>query len=54
MWRWGSPRNHGAGVDSDQQLFFQHDPTWVPGERPGEADAPLGPGQIQRSSSAAS
>ena len=34
LWRWGSPRNHGAGTDSDTQLFFQHDPTWVPGERP--------------------
>ena len=36
LWRWGSPRNYGAGEDSDTQLFFQHDPTWVPGERPGE------------------
>jgi hypothetical protein len=36
LWRWGNPRNYGAGEDSDQKLFFQHDPTWVPGERPGE------------------
>ena len=36
LWRWGSPRNYGAGLDSDTRLFSQHDPTWVPGERPGE------------------
>ena len=36
LWRWGNPRNYGAGDESDQQLYFQHDPTWVPGERPGE------------------
>jgi hypothetical protein len=36
LWRWGSPRNYGAGDDSDQQLHFQHDPTWVPGSRSGE------------------
>ena len=36
LWRWGSPRNYGAGQDSDTQLFFQHDPTWVPGGGPGE------------------
>lgn len=36
LWRWGNPRNYGAGEDADQQLFFQHDPTWVPGEQPGE------------------
>lgn len=36
LWRWGNPRTYGAGEDSEQQLFFQHDPTWVPGEEPGE------------------
>jgi len=36
LWRWGSPRNYGAGRESDQRLYFQHDPTWVPGERPDE------------------
>ncbi len=29
MWRWGNPMNYDAGVPSDQQLFFQHDPQWV-------------------------
>ena len=29
LWRWGNPRNYGAGTDEDQRLFYQHDPTWV-------------------------
>ena len=29
LWRWGNPRNHGAGVDADQRLFYQHSPTWL-------------------------
>jgi hypothetical protein len=32
LWRWGNPRRYGAGKDEDQQLFYQHDPTWVVGE----------------------
>ncbi|TDJ70606.1 MAG: hypothetical protein E2O39_09800 [Planctomycetota bacterium] len=36
LWRWGNPRNYGAGTDADQKLFFQHQPTWVSGETPGE------------------
>ncbi len=36
LWRWGNPRNYGAGEEDDQQLFFQHDPTWISGERAGE------------------
>jgi len=36
LWRWGNPRNWGAGGDEDQQLFFQHQPTWIPGKEPGE------------------
>ena len=30
LWRWGNPRNWGAGDESDQQLSFQHDSTWLP------------------------
>ena len=29
LWRWGNPRNYGAGKRRDQQLSFQHDPTWL-------------------------
>ena len=29
LWRWGNPKNYGAGEASDQQLSFQHDPTWL-------------------------
>jgi Arylsulfotransferase (ASST) len=31
LWRWGNPRNYGAGKGRDQKLFYQHDPTWVRG-----------------------
>jgi hypothetical protein len=36
LWRWGNPRNYGSGDDADRRLFFQHEPKWIPGERPGE------------------
>ncbi len=36
LWRWGNPRNYGAGDASDQKLFYQHDPTWLPSQNPGE------------------
>lgn len=36
LYRWGNPRNHGAGDDDDRRLFYQHNPTWVPASRPGE------------------
>lgn len=36
LWRWGNPKNYGAGDESDQQLFYQHDPTFVPGATPDE------------------
>lgn len=36
LWRWGNPRNYGAGGDGDCALFYQHDPTWVTGTRAGE------------------
>ena len=34
LWRWGNPRNFGAGTAEDQRLFYQHDPTWLPGAAP--------------------
>lgn len=36
LWRWGNPRMYGAGTRSDQRLFYQHNPEWVPGEKAGE------------------
>lgn len=30
LWRWGNPRNHGAGGDDDQVLGYQHDPSFLP------------------------
>ncbi len=36
LWRWGNPRNYGAGSDSDRRLFFQHDPQWIPGAHENE------------------
>ena len=29
LFRWGNPRNYGAGQDSDRKLFYQHDPEWI-------------------------
>lgn len=36
LWRWGNPANYGAGTESDQRLFYQHHPTWVPDAPAGE------------------
>lgn len=36
LWRWGNPRNYGAGGAQDQQLFYQHQPSWIAGSTPGE------------------
>jgi len=36
LYRWGNPRNYGAGDRKAQRLFYQHHPIWLPGERPGE------------------
>jgi hypothetical protein len=33
LYRWGNPKNYGAGVEDDQQLFHQHDARWLPGPR---------------------
>ncbi len=35
LYRWGNPRNFGAGDFSDQQLFGQHDARWIPPGCPG-------------------
>jgi len=31
LWRWGHPRRYGAGSDAEQQLFYQHDASWLAG-----------------------
>ena len=31
LYRWGHPRVYGAGLDEDQKLFYQHDPTFLHG-----------------------
>jgi hypothetical protein len=36
LWRWGNPRNYGCGADSDRKLFYQHNPEWIAGSKPGE------------------
>ncbi len=36
LWRWGNPRNYGAGNDDDQKLFYQHDPKWLAGQEAGD------------------
>jgi hypothetical protein len=36
LYRWGNPRNYGAGKKEDQRLFGQHDVSWIAGEKPGE------------------
>lgn len=35
LWRWGNPRNYGAGTDKDRQLFAQHDARWLASGVPG-------------------
>jgi hypothetical protein len=36
LWRWGNPATWGRGTAADQKLFYQHNPTWLPGAAPGE------------------
>jgi hypothetical protein len=31
LWRWGNPASHDAGGKGEQRLFYQHDPTLMPG-----------------------
>jgi hypothetical protein len=35
LWRWGNPKNYGAGTDRDRRLFYQHQPEWIPAGHPG-------------------
>lgn len=35
LWRWGNPRNYGAGSGADQKLFGQHNPRIIPKGLPG-------------------
>ena len=36
LYRWGNPQVYGAGDESDQFLYDQHDPRWVEEGCPGE------------------
>jgi len=36
LYRWGNPKNYGAGTEEDQKLFGQHDIKWIPKGYPGE------------------
>ena len=36
LYRWGNPRNWGAGHDGDRRLWYQHDATWLSAETPDE------------------
>lgn len=35
LYRWGNPAQYGAGTAADRQLYFQHQPEWVPPGLPG-------------------
>ncbi|UCG15416.1 MAG: aryl-sulfate sulfotransferase [Phycisphaerales bacterium] len=35
LYRWGNPQAYGRGSASDQRLFAQHDPKWIPEGVPG-------------------
>jgi hypothetical protein len=35
LYRWGNPRTYGCGSAANQQLFFQHQPDWIPAGFPG-------------------
>ena len=35
LYRWGNPRAYRAGAAADQQLFWQHNPHWIPEGLPG-------------------
>lgn len=36
LYRWGNPRNWGRGAAADRRLFYQHNSSWLAGEKPGE------------------
>ena len=35
LYRWGNPKAYGAGTQSDQKLYQQHDAEWIPAGYPG-------------------
>ncbi len=35
LWRWGNPKNHGAGTAAERRLFYQHNVQWIPAGHPG-------------------
>lgn len=35
LYRYGNPKNYGAGTEADRRLFEQHDPEWIPAGFPG-------------------
>ena len=35
LYRWGNPRAYRAGTPADQQLFWPHNPQWIPPGLPG-------------------
>jgi hypothetical protein len=36
LYRWGNPRNYGAGTEAEQMLFYQHNPSWQVSEGSAE------------------
>jgi hypothetical protein len=38
LYRWGNPQSYRAGDENDQQLFSQHDATWIEKGFPGEGN----------------
>lgn len=35
VYRWGNPATYDAGDELDRQLYFQHNPRWIPEPKPG-------------------
>ncbi|MEM9459131.1 MAG: aryl-sulfate sulfotransferase [Myxococcota bacterium] len=35
LYRWGNPATYDAGDTLDRQLYFQHNPRWIPADKPG-------------------
>jgi hypothetical protein len=48
LYRWGNPRIYDAGLLADQQLFFQHQPEWVPPGMPGAGNVTIFNNGMQR------
>jgi hypothetical protein len=38
LYRWGNPLTYDTGTDANRQLYFQHNPTWIPDGYPGEGN----------------